>query len=87
MIDRNSQRWPVWPGSTHARDARACRLATLLLPIASPGFVARSQVLSGPNVQSVQRGGRREGRFCQRPSKAAQVWPSKMSHSTEVTSP
>ena len=45
-----SSRLPVWPGSTRATRAR--RPAILLLPMASPGFVARSQVLSGPNVRA-----------------------------------
>ena len=39
----------------YARRARV-GLRHWLLPMSSPGFVARSQVLSGPNVQSVQRG-------------------------------
>ena len=54
----------------YARATRARRLATLLLPMASPGFVARSQVLSGPNVQSVQRGAAVKVGFTIKSSKA-----------------
>ena len=44
-----SSRLPVWPGSTRARG-----LCDIVLPMASPGpdFVARSQVLLGPNVRA-----------------------------------
>ena len=46
-----SSRWPVWPGPTRARAS----FATFLLPMASPGFVARSQVLSGLHVRASVR--------------------------------
>ena len=58
---------PVWPVPTRA--PTSARRPATLPPMASPGFVARSQVLSGPqrarvgNVQSVQRGAAVKVRF------------------------